>query len=149
MILTLLSKSNRTLVESLKIIKYPMQGTRSNFFSFFLLINVKVVKRATSFWLLKAFVGIVTFLLVDIVLDAAQIFDLIFVIVFFCNLSGVDRSSWIASLAVFLMTFVFLEGLSQSLRLTYISKRKIIGLSFVFISIGLLLIFFNSWSVIF
>ncbi len=48
------------------------------------------------------------------------------------------------SSTVFLMMFVFLGGLG--LRLTYITKRKIVGLSFISILIllsGFVLVFFS------
>ena len=74
-----------------------------------------------------------------------QIFDLIFDFLYYFN--SINLSSWMASSIVLLMAFVFFKGLS--LRLT-ISKREIVGLSFVFVfipililSIGIVFIFFD------
>ncbi len=87
------------------------------------------------FWIFGIFVGIVTLLLTGIIFDIAQVLGLIFVFIFFGNLSGIDLSGWMAS-SMTSMTFVFLGGLG--LRLTCISRRRIVGLSLV--SIPMLLI---------
>lgn len=50
----------------------------------------------------------------------------------------------------FLIVFVFLEGLNLGLKLTYIGKRKIVGLSLISIlilPIGFDLVFFD-WSIL-
>lgn len=45
------------------------------------------------FWLLRILIGIVILLLIDIVLDRAQVLGLIFVLVLFSNLGDVDFNS--------------------------------------------------------
>ena len=75
----------------------------------------------------------------------AQIFSFIFIFILFYYLGGVNPSSWIAFLTIFMM-FIFLEILS--LRLA-ISKKEIVGLNLVFILIlmflmsFMFLVFFN------
>lgn len=70
-----------------------------------------------------------------------QVFSLIFIFVFFRDLSGIDLSSYIA-FSIAIMTFVF-SG-DQSLKLIYVSKTKIVGLSFIYILmllVGLIFVF--------
>ena len=68
----------------------------------------------------------------NIIFNMTSILSLIFVLVFLGNLNGINPSSWITSLIIFMM-FVFLKSLG--LRLTYVSKQGIVGLSLVFVSI--------------
>ena len=76
------------------------------------------------------------FLFTSIIFNIAQILSLIFVLL--CYFGGINPSSWIAS-SIVSMTFVFFRSLG--LRLT-ISRRKIVGLSLIFISIAIFLINF-------
>ncbi len=75
----------------------------------------------------------------------AQVFDLIFVLL--CHFSNIDLSCWMVSSTVFLIVFIFFQDLSLRL---IISKKGIVGLSFVFVlipilvlPIGVVLVFFN------
>lgn len=82
------------------------------------------------------------FLLITVSLDEAQIlFDLIFIFVFLQNLAGINLGRMMASTAS--MTFVFLEALSSTLTLTYISRRTV-GFSIIIWSSFLVLVFLNQ-----
>ena len=72
---------------------------------------------------------------VGLVFNIIQVLSLIFFLVLFCYLCSIDPSSWV-TLTAFLVAFVFLGGLGLNLglRLTYISKKKIVKLNFVSIS---------------
>ncbi len=66
-----------------------MQDIYSNSsFFFFSIIDVKVAKTATSFWLFEALIDIVALLFIDVALDMVQVLS--FILVFFCYLSGID-----------------------------------------------------------
>lgn len=77
------------------------------------------------FWLFRTLVNIVAFLFADVALNIAQVFGLILVLL--CHFGGIDSNGWMISLTAFLVAFVFLEGLglSLSLKLTSISRKKI------------------------
>ena len=60
-----------------------------------------------------------TLLFAGIIFDMAQVFDLIFVFVFFGNLSSIDSNGWMVFLTIS-MTFVFFKILG--LRLTYVNR---------------------------
>lgn len=74
------------------------------------------------FWLFKTLIGIIIFLLIDIVLDKAQILSLIFVLILFSNLGDIDSNS---QMTLSLVAFIFFRGLS--LKLTCISGKEILG----------------------
>lgn len=96
------------------------------------------------FWLFGVLVGIVTLLFISIVFDIAQVF-FVFLIINYCN--GVDLNGWIASLTFFI-PLVFLEDLG--LRMTGISKRRIMGHNFVYILlINFIFFFFSRWLITF
>lgn len=88
------------------------------------------------------------FLFIDITFDIAQV--LVLILIFFCHLSGINSSNWVSFLTVFLVAFVFFEGLG--LRLTCINKWKIVSrisfVSILILLIGFVLIFL-SWYVAF
>ncbi len=112
-----------------------MQGNHFKSSSiFFLVIDVEVAKIVTSILFFGILVGIVALLLVDVALDVTQVLD--FILIIFCNFGDVNPSSWIATLIVSLIVLVFLGDLG--LRLTYISKRRIIRLSLIAILILLI-----------
>ena len=60
--------------------KYQMQDICSNFSSVFLLIDVEVAKTATSFWLFKALICIMTLLFTGIAFDVAQVLGLVLIL---------------------------------------------------------------------
>lgn len=108
---------------------------------------MKIVKIPTSFLVFKIFIRVINFLLINIILNMTQVFiGLIFI--FFSNLNYIDFSYYIAFLIVFLLVFIFLEGLG--IKLTSISKREILSrLILIFIiPIGFILIFLG-WSITF
>ncbi len=80
------------------------------------------------FWLFRILVDVVAFLLIGVALNMIQVLGLVFLSHFY----GVDLSSWVASLPV-IFVLVFFGGLG--LRLTCVSRREIVGLSFVSILI--------------
>lgn len=72
------------------------------------------------FWLTVVTLNVVQFLLV---------------FVFLCNLSDIDFYGWMAFLTDFFITLIFFRGLSLSLKLTCINRKRIIELTLVFIPI--------------
>lgn len=89
-----------------------------------------------------------TFLFIGIIFDIAKVLS--FVFVFHYNLNNIDLNGWIASSTAFLVAFIIFESLD--LRLTWISRRRIVGLSFVLILIlliSLIFIFFGQRRVVF
>ena len=112
--------------------EYQMQDICSNLSSIFSLIYMEIAKTATSFCFFEVVVDVIAFLFASIVLDMTHVFYLVFVFVFLCNLNHIDLSGLMAPLVAYI-TFVFLGSLS--LRLTYISRRGVVGLSFIFIFI--------------
>ncbi len=101
----------------------------------------------TSLQFFRTIISIVTFLFAGIVLNVTQVFG--FILVLFCNLGGVNLSSWV-TLTTSLVAFVFLGGLDLDLRLTCINRREIVGLSLVLIlilPIGFIFVL-SDWSVV-
>lgn len=88
-----------------------------------------MLRPSLVFSLFGALISIVVFLFTSITLDVAQ--TLGFILVFLCNPSNINPNGCIAPLSTFKMLDFF--G-SLGLRLT-ISKRGIVGLSFVFIPV--------------
>ena len=87
------------------------------------------------FWLVRALVHIMIFLLIDVALDMAQVLGLI--LIFLCYLGGIDSNGWLTSfLSFFLM---FLRVGSLGLRLIS-ERRRIIGISLFFIPIRSLVV---------
>lgn len=80
-----------------------------------------------------------TILFASMALNIAQVFGLIFVLVFLGNFSSIDPSSWMA-LSMASIPFVFLGSLG--LRLTRVSRQEVMGLSLVFVSVSFLSISF-------
>lgn len=64
-----------------------------------------------------------TFLLLGIILNIAQVLGLILIFVFFSNLNSIDSSNKVVFSTIFILVFVFLRGL----KLTYISRKKILN----------------------
>ncbi len=91
------------------------------------------------FWLLRILDDVVAFLFIHVTFNMVLVFG--FVLVFLCYLCDIDPSSWIISIA-FLVAFILLGGLhlSLGLKLTGISRRGIVGLSFVSIPMILLVL---------
>ncbi len=98
---------------------------------------MEIIKIIISFLVFKILISVVTFLLISIILDIAQVFvGLIFI--FFNNLGSIDCSCWVAFSTVLLITFIFFEGL---MLISIISRSGILG-RFILISISMLLISF-------
>ena len=53
----------------------------------------KLTRSPLVFWLIKIFVGIVTFLLVDVVFNVAQVLGIVFAFVFFYHFDNIDLNS--------------------------------------------------------
>lgn len=86
------------------------------------------------FWLLRPLIGIVTFLFANLAFDIAQV--LCFIVILLCHLGDIDLSDEATSLTVFLIVFFFFRDLGLGLKLTYISKSRIVaGLSLISILI--------------
>ncbi len=102
----------------------------------------------TIFWLFRILVGIVTFLFANLAFDIAQVLG--FIVVLLCHPSDIDLSDEATSLTLFSIAFFFFRDLGLGLKLTCISKSRIVaGLSLVSIlmpSIDFQLVFF-SWFV--
>ena len=93
---------------------------------------LKLLRLLLVFYLLGTFIDVVVFLFANIVLDMAQVFDLIFFLIFLGNLNSIDSYNFIASSAAFIM-LVFFRGLG--LKLIDISKQRVMGLSLILIPI--------------
>lgn len=67
------------------------------------------------------------FFFIGVALNMAQLLG--FILVFLCHFGGIDRSDWIISSTISLVTFVFLGDVDQglSLRLTCISRKRILA----------------------
>lgn len=104
-----------------------------------------MLKPLLVLWFFKTFVGIVTFLFISVILNEAQVLGLIFVL--FCNFGDIDTSS-LVSLITSLVMFILLRSLG--LKLTYISKRGVVRLSLVSISIppNHFVVFFDQYIAI-
>ena len=150
--LTLLPQFSITLVYSLKVTEYQIQGNCSNFSSFLLVIGVEVIKIATSF---LAFQGICLHsnLFVYRCSTWYGLGPWLYAYLF-CYLGDIDPNSWIISLLFFL---IFLKVGGLGLRLIS-GRKKIVGLSLFFISgdsqialllIGVTLVFFDQQPVFF
>lgn len=128
-----------------------MQGICANFSSFFSIIDIEITKTVICF--LNVWDNCLHnySFICNIALDISQIF-LIFILVFFNNLTDIDSSSWIASSTVFFIALIFFGGIGLCLSLTYISKRKIVEFSFVFLlmlAIGFVFVFIYLVAYIF
>ena len=101
---------------------------------------MQVTKTIISFLVFRIFINILTFLLIYITFDIAQIFSFILGFVFFSNFSNINSNYWMISLIILLIAFVFLENLS--LKVTYIyNKSRILGkLNFFYILIILIIL---------
>ncbi len=97
-------------------------------------------------WLFGVLVSIVAFLLTSVALNVAQVLGFIL----FCYLGGINLNGWIALSPI---SLILLGDLSQRL---IISRRRIVGLSLVFVfvqdlipvlSIGIIFIFLNWWLI--
>ncbi len=87
-------------------------------------------------WLFRAPVCIMTFLLAGIILDMAQVPDLVFILLY--DLGGIDPNRWIISLPFFL-AFFGVRGLG--LRLIS-GRQRVMGLSLFFVPIKSLIALF-------
>lgn len=105
-----------------------MQNIYSNS-SLFLVINMKMTKIGTSFWLFKIFISIITFLFVNKVFNMAQILS--FILIFLENCGCIDSCCWLVS-TIWLIIFVFFRDLD--LKLIEINNSKVLG-KLIFISI--------------
>ncbi len=130
--------------------KYKVHIPILSFLLFFQLSIWRSLRPLLVFWLFRIFVSIVTFLLAGIAPDVAQVLSFIFV--FLCYLDSIDPSGWMASSTTF-MTLIFLG----SLALRLISRRKIMGLSLIFVIIrnlipvlliGIVLVFFDRRPIV-
>ncbi len=128
---------------------YQIQGIHSNFSSVSSIIDVEVAKIATNFLTFLVTCSHSNAFDIGVIFNMAQVLWRL-LLVLLCYLGNINLSSWMAFSTTLLVFF-------ESLSLRLISRRRIVGLSLVFILgsliagllIGILLVFLHQQAMTF